>query len=57
MIENDYMHVIPENDLREHVSTPDCWCKPSQDDEEPSLWVHHSLDRREEYEDGQARYH
>lgn len=41
------MHVIPTNDLREHVSSPDCWCAPVQDEEEPSVWVHNSMDRRE----------
>ena len=46
------LHVIPINDLREHDNSPDCWCKPAQDDEEPLLWVHNSMDRREEYEGG-----
>lgn len=47
---NDNLHVEPVNDLREHDTTPDCWCKP--DEVEPGLWVHHSMDRREEYEEG-----
>lgn len=45
-------HVLPTNDLREHVKSKDCWCKPSADDEEPFVWIHNSLDRREEYEQG-----
>lgn len=45
-------HVIPNNDLREHVAQADCWCKPTQDPEEPRLYVHHAMDRREEYEQG-----
>jgi hypothetical protein len=49
-LNDDDIHTMPVNDLREHVSRPDCWCKPTQDDEEPRLWVHHSMDRREEYE-------
>ena len=44
------IHVMPVNDLRKHIDSPDCWCKPTQD--EPGLWAHHSLDRREEYEEG-----
>ena len=46
------MHIIPINDLREHVSSNSCWCHPEQDDEQPSIWVHNSMDRREEYEEG-----
>ncbi len=43
------MHVIPSNDLREHTPFDHCWCKPHEDD---GLWVHNSMDRREEYEEG-----
>ena len=42
--------VSPLNDLREH--DPDnaaCWCGPTYDD---GVLVHHSMDRREEYEEG-----
>jgi hypothetical protein len=42
-------HVVPVNDLREHIANTDCWCKPYEDD---GVWVHHSMDRREEYEEG-----
>ena len=49
------IHVIPEDDLRGHETTPECWCKPTQDDDEPNVWVHHSMDRREEYEEGRAK--
>lgn len=45
-------HVIPRDDLREHVSEVDCWCNPKQDEEEQNLWIHNSMDRREEYEEG-----
>lgn len=45
-------HIIPINDLREHKESKDCWCKPKQDIEEPSLYIHNSLDKREEYENG-----
>lgn len=44
-------HVVPVNDLREHEDTPDCWCRPDYDD---GVYVHHSMDRREEYEQGRA---
>lgn len=41
------LHAVPLNDLREHQAACDCWCRPSQDEEEPLVWIHHSLDRRE----------
>lgn len=25
---------------REHIASPDCWCRPTQDTKEPSLWIH-----------------
>lgn len=46
-------HIIPINDLREHVANATCWCSPDQDEEEPSLMIHHSLDGREAYETGE----
>jgi nicotinamide mononucleotide adenylyltransferase len=46
------VHVIPVEDLREHDVSVKCWCKPTPDDEEPWVWVHHSMDKREEYEEG-----
>lgn len=52
----DDLHVIPNNDLREHVSRPDCWCKPVEHEETSGLWVHNSLDRREEYEEGRRKH-
>jgi hypothetical protein len=51
MTDNIY-HVIPNNDLRDHESSKDCWCHPDEETETPGLWVHHSMDRREEYEQG-----
>jgi hypothetical protein len=52
VLSDNSVHVIPNNDLREHVSSADCWCRPSQDEDEPLLWVHHSMDQRETYEQG-----
>ena len=40
------------SDLREHEDSPDYWCNPTQDEEEPTVWIHHSLDERESYEEG-----
>jgi len=45
-------HVIPINDLKPHDKRPDCWCKPTEDYEAVGLYVHNSMDRREEYEQG-----
>ncbi len=45
-------HVYPINDLREHdTESGGCWCNP-QYDEEHDLFIHNSMDRREEYEEG-----
>ena len=42
--------VYPLNDLREHdPDNPDCWCESTYDD---GVLVHHSMDRREEFEQG-----
>lgn len=46
-------HVIPLGDLREHDSTPQCWCTPTEDDETPGLWLHHAMDGREAFETGE----
>jgi len=32
------------------LASSDCWCKPREND--PGHWVHNSMDRREEYEQG-----
>ena len=50
-------HVVPIDDLREHVTTPDCWCKPTVDmvpsvDGDTPLHSHNSADLREASEEG-----
>ncbi len=45
-------HVIPLGDLREHESSVDCWCRPVPDEEEPSVYIHNSMDRREHTKEG-----
>lgn len=52
-----YIHVTPNNDLREHVVEGlDCWCHPREDDE-VTMIVHNSMDQRELYEDGRLLPH
>jgi len=47
------LHVIPNGDLVDHESTPDCPCGPTSDPVERAdgsvgwVHVHHSLDGRE----------
>jgi hypothetical protein len=41
------IHVTPVNDLREHNDSRACWCNPTPDDDEPSIFIHHSMDGRE----------
>ena len=50
--ENADIHVMPINDLREHENSTSCWCHPIEDEECFGVWVHHSMDKREEYEEG-----
>lgn len=50
------LHIVPSDDLREHSPHPDCWCRPTRDDEaEAEVWIHHSLDGREDYERGERK--
>jgi len=42
------VHVLPIDDLREHVESVECWCEPRIEGEGPSfVIVHHSADKRE----------
>lgn len=53
-IEDD-IHVMPQIDLREHHALRTCWCQPTEDQEEPAVWIHHALDGREKYETGELK--
>lgn len=48
------VHVYPVDDLRPHDTEHggDCWCKPVNPDDAPRVWVHNSMDGREDYESG-----
>lgn len=48
------IHVMPVADLREHNCTPLCWCRPLRDDADPEIVLHNAMDRREQYERGNA---
>jgi hypothetical protein len=52
-MDGDRIHVVPIGDLREHECEPTCWCGPTPDDEEPRLFLHHSMDGREAFETGE----
>ena len=45
----DDLHVIPENDLRQHFETRKCWCLPSivQNTGAAAVVTHNSADGRE----------
>lgn len=45
-------HIIPQGDYKEHEVSLNCWCKPEEDEIEPSVIIHHSMDGRELVEDG-----
>lgn len=44
------VHVYPTLDLKEHVLSEDCWCTPTQDDENPNIIIHNAADGREKFE-------
>lgn len=45
-------HIVPRNDIREHEISRSCWCNPiMRDDEHDPIWLHNSLDGRENCED------
>jgi hypothetical protein len=46
------IHVIPNIDLFPHALDVTCWCEPTEDDDDPDYWRHHSADGREPYEEG-----
>lgn len=47
------VHVVPLFDLREHEIDMHCWCNPTLDsDDGEAVFVHHSADGREAYEQG-----
>ena len=47
-------HVVPLGDLKPHELSDECWCLPREDAGD-AIWVHNSMDRREDYETGRRR--
>ncbi|HZS57598.1 MAG TPA: hypothetical protein VFA65_24570 [Bryobacteraceae bacterium] len=45
-------HVIPAADLRVHVYSSECWCRPFDPFADQTTLVHQSMDKREEFELG-----
>jgi hypothetical protein len=52
-VAGDKPHVVPVNDWMDHAMSGECWCHPRDGHE---VWVHNSMDRREEYESGRLRF-
>jgi hypothetical protein len=48
-------HIYPPNDLKDHVLDRGgtCWCKP---EELEGIWIHNSMDKREEYDNGRQKH-
>ena len=46
------LHVVPVADLAEHHPS-DCWCAPTND--EDGFVVHHALDERQKFENGERK--
>lgn len=49
-------HIIPQNDIKDHEFSRECWCHPEDDllahGEE---WMHNSADDRESIETGKRK--
>lgn len=44
------VHILPENDIRKHESSEDCWCSPNKDEDlapTVNVYAHNSADGRE----------
>lgn len=39
----DYEIVDQHSCASDHIASRDCWCKPQQDSEGPSVWVHNDV--------------
>ncbi len=51
----EFIHIVPMHDLRDHIDSIECWCRPVVDEEEPRVVVHNSMDRREAFETGERK--
>jgi hypothetical protein len=47
------IHIVPLNDLREHDTRTDCWCRPVPEWDAPHIFVHHCADGRDLIEKGE----
>jgi hypothetical protein len=54
-VTGERIHVVPLGDLREHIESTDCWCRPQQDAECGDVFVHKSADGREAFETGERK--
>jgi len=51
----DEWHIVPTGDLRDHDAEKTCWCKPQLDFDRDDVWIHNSLDGREDFETGKRK--
>lgn len=49
-------HLVPGNDLSEHMLCAHCECRPVEDDTAPDYWHHNAWDDRESYERGRRTH-
>lgn len=54
--EDEHIHVVPVNDIRDHYASADCWCEPELDEEsEVPVYIHNPGDGRDKYESGERK--
>jgi hypothetical protein len=51
---NLVQHIVPTDDLYEHILMPSCWCEPRIDPKD-FLAIHNSADEREKFENGERK--
>lgn len=55
--DSELIHVYPVGDIKEHLMSCNCWCKPSAHESEPDVIVHNSADSRELFDGASATAH
>jgi len=55
--EDGNMHVMPMNDLRDHIESFWCLCDPVMDTEHSDVIIHNAFDGREADEENAEKHH
>jgi hypothetical protein len=53
--EEDFGHIIPLWDFKEHELSCGCWCHPKAHEDYPEIMMHNAMDQRDKLERGEIR--